>query len=258
MDPIFSRYVTRASVPKFDVTLPRPITSLHQIELTSRCNLRCVYCPSRNIMDGKYPGRPAMDMKWDVYLRALEWVRYYVERGTQHELNLAGTGESTLYPRFVEAVAKAREVVGDSVRLIWATNGLICDEAMVKEIAVYKPVVYVSLHRPEKAGPAIEIYKKYGILEGVSADPSVNANDWAGQVEWHNTESDISPCVWLRHGRAFVMVNGRICTCCLDVTAQGVMGHINNEIGSVKLAPYAVCRKCYQEIAIIGYDQRSE
>ena len=45
----------------------------------------------------------------------------------------------------------------------------------------------VKLHRPEKAGPAVEAYRKIGALDGVSADPSINAYDWAGQVEWFNS-----------------------------------------------------------------------
>lgn len=234
---------------------PRSVTAIHQVEISSRCNLRCRYCTSPAIVDGKYPNRKALDMTRAHFERALEWVRFYMRQGSQTDLNLAGIGESTVHPEWVDFVRLAREAVGPKVTIIFATNGLIHDEEMVKAIAPYKPEVWVSLHRPEKAGLAIEMYKKYGLLAGASADPSISANDWASQVDWFNS-GDRLPCQWMRMGRVMVMADGRITSCCLDAQGLGVIGHVEDPIGSIETKPYALCKSCYQDIGIEGWDQK--
>lgn len=241
--------------PVLHMQFPRAITALHQIEITSRCNLRCVYCPQRDIADGKYAHRAAMDMTTETFQRALHWVGRFVRQKTQHELNLAGVGESTLHPRFVEFLAMAREVVG-TTRIVFATNGLLASEELVAAMAPYQPRVWVSLHRPEKAGLALDVYKRHGLLEGVSLDPAVNANDWAGQVDWKRTGEEM-PCQWLREGKAFVLADGRIGTCCIDASGAGVVGHVADE-SLPRLQPYALCSTCYQHIDVRGYDQFGE
>ena len=234
---------------------PRAVTAIHQVEITSRCNLRCAYCPSRDITAGKYPNRAAVDMTRTTFERALAWVLFYARQGKQHELNLAGIGESTLHPEFIDFVGLARAALPTG-RLIFATNGLIHDEAMVKAIAPYAPEVWVSLHRPERAGPAIEVYKKYGLLHGISAHPATQANTWAGQVTWFDSSLP-SPCPWLRDGWVMVMADGRITTCCIDAQGLGVVGHVDDPLGAISLQPYALCKNCYQTIdPAFAWDQR--
>lgn len=233
---------------------PREIRALHQIEITSRCQLRCHYCPSPDIVKGKYPNRAAVDMTQAHFSAALNWVEHFVVRGMQVAVNLAGIGESTLHPQFVEFVTEARAVVGPRVQLILATNGLIHDEDMVAKIAAQNLRVFVSLHRPEKAGLAITMYKKYDILDGVSMDPSVNANDWAGQVEWKDDGNRMG-CQWMNDGKVFALADGRISRCCLDASGDGVIGHVQDPIGSFKTSPYALCGTCNQEINMPGYQQ---
>ena len=242
--------------PVLDVAFPRPVVALHQIEITSRCNLRCVYCTSPQIVDGKFPKRPAGDMTRATFVRALEWVHHFTRQGTQEELNLAGIGESTLHPEFVDFVRLAREAVGPAVKLVFATNGLVVDESLARAIAPFKPEVWVSMHRPEKGGPAAEYLNNAGILGGISCDAGSpgGANDWAGQVKWKKPIYKL-PCQWLREGKAFVYSTGELGACCLDASGAGVIGHVNDTIGSVKSRPYGLCAGCYQEIGVAGYDQ---
>jgi hypothetical protein len=236
-----------AGIPRIRLELPRPVTELHQIELSSRCNLRCVYCPSPHLQ------RPKVDISFFDFTRALEHVRWYRAQGTQHELNLAGIGESTLHPQFVEFVRLAREAMGVG-RIVFATNGVGYGEDLVAAIAPYQPSVWVSLHRPEKAGPAIEWYRRHGLLEGVSADPALEANDWAGQVAWHSSGPTI-PCHWIRTGWATVLADGRVTTCCLDASGAGVIGHVSDAVGTWRVQPYRLCGDCYQAIHVEGYEQ---
>src|SRR3990167_5460338 len=128
--------------------------------MTSRCNLACKYCVHPKM------ARPKIDMDDRTYALALLWAR----RMPGPELNLAGIGESTMHPEFVRNVFLAREAVGENVPLILATNGLLMTREMAMAIAPTRIRVWVSLHRPEKAGPAIEALKAAGIIAGVSAD----------------------------------------------------------------------------------------
>ena len=230
-----------------------PIRSLHQIEITSNCNLRCVYCPSPNL------GRPKVDMDRPTFMRALEWVRHLVDAGTQGELNLAGIGESTLHPNLVEYIGFAREAIGWRRKLHFATNGLLMTRELAKAIEPWKPSVAVSMHRPEKAKGAIDALREFGLLEGAAADAATNAVDWAGQVEWGLTTQNLgSPCDWSHQGWIAVLADGRLSSCSMDASGIGVVGHVNEPIGSVRGKPYELCKACHMDVGFDGWRDRVE
>lgn len=220
------------------------INSIHQIEITSNCNLRCRYCPHPHMQ------REKMDMDEDIYGQALDWVSYFIGKGTQtDELNLAGIGESTLHPHFEYFVEMARFAVGSNCKLILATNGVNMSEYIAQVLKEHDVWTWVSLHRPEKAGPAVELLKKYGVLKGVSADPSVASIDWAGQVEWFvSAQTKDQPCPWLHDGRVVVLADGRVSTCCLDSTGVGIVGEVYSDLTKAELKPYSLCNKCHLQV----------
>lgn len=218
------------------------IQSLHQIEITSRCNLACRYCAHP-----KMP-RAKQDMDEATFIQALTWVQRFARAGTQHELNLAGIGESTLHPDFPRWVGLAREALGWDGLLALATNGLLLTDELCAEIAPYRPAVWVSLHRPEKAGPAVEAARKHGILHGTSTDPSTAAINWAGQVDWHVSSPPGRVCQWMGRGLAFVYSDGDVGRCCLDGTGEGVYGTVWDAVPGMKVSPYGLCRTCDQAL----------
>lgn len=219
------------------------LRDVHQIEMTSHCNLRCRYCTHPHMP------RPKLHMSEAHYRRALGWARYFKLKGTQGELNLAGIGESTMHPDFVRFVHLAREALGEGHRVLFATNGLLMTDELARAIAPAKPLVWVSLHRPERAGPAVEALKRAGLLVGVSTDPSMAAIDWAGQVDWHVSASN-SKCDWVKGGWAFVMADGRVSHCCLDATGEGVFAHVDNDLTRFETAPYSLCRTCHLDVGV--------
>lgn len=220
-----------------------PLRSIHQIEITSRCNLRCRYCVHPTMK------REKRDMDANTYLAAIGWAYHFKKRGTQGELNLAGIGESTMHPEFIPMLALAREALGDEHDIVLATNGLLVDDDMAQAMAPYRPRVYVSLHRPERAGPAVEALKRAGILAGVSADPAISAVDWAGQVKWH-VSAQRMPCPWVRGGWAMVLSDGRLTRCCFDGTGVGVFGHITDNLEAMGTSPYKLCATCHQDVGV--------
>ena len=219
------------------------VRTLHQIEVTSRCNLACRYC-LHPIMK-----RPKQDMTRETWDQALDWLRYYVRQGTQGELVLYGTGEPLLHPRFVEMVAEARAVIGERP-LFFTTNGLLMDTAMVAALKPYQVRVWVSLHRPEHAGPAVLRLREAGMLERVSIEPSVAPMDWAGQVDWPVSvevpEGRVVLCEYLQVGWLFCDSTGRLCSCCtIDDQADGVVGHVSEAPHPVAVHGYQLCASCW-------------
>ena len=224
-----------------------PVTCVHQIEITSRCNLRCKYCVHPTM------SRAKEDMSEETYARTLLVTQLLMRKfpGKQQELNLAGIGESTMHPDFVRFVHMAREAVGPRVSLALATNGVSVTREMVAGIASARPDVWVSLHRPEKAGPAIELFKEFGLLRGTSSDPSVSSVDWAGQVKWHvSTPVKGAPCPWIRGGRVIVLSDGRLARCCFDGTASDTVGTVWDDPMTLRTAPYALCGTCHLDVGV--------
>jgi radical SAM family protein len=225
-------------------TYPRPITAVHQVEVTTFCSLRCVYCPSPKLE--QHRGQPKMHMDLDVFARTLEWAKHFETKGTQGELSITGIGETLLHPEWKTIIAMAREALPTNY-LNFSTNGLALDDDACAHLAKYDVKVFVSLHRPEKAGPAIERAKRHGIYDTFNASAAVSSMDWAGQVDWH-VSAPASRCEWLAQGWCNVLVDGRVSTCCLDASGVGVVGHVDDEIGSLSIKPYELCGPCHQQV----------
>lgn len=230
---------------------PRPIRSIHQIEPCSRCNLRCRYCPSPKLE--QHRGQPASFMGRDTYLRALEWA-VALNDPNDHmraELSLTGIGEALMHPDFVWMVETARKALPTNP-IVFSTNGILLTDKLAAQLAPYRPSVYVSLHRPEKAKGAIDAARNHGILAGYNPAAATDAFDWAGLLpEWTVTAPPI-PCEFLRSGWAVVLVDGRITACCLDAEGAGVRGHIDDPIGSVSIEPWEGknqgCTDCHMRV----------
>ncbi len=223
----------------------RPVVALHQVEVTNRCNLACVWCPNRLMR------RPRVDMDRDTFRAALQLAKFYVQRGTQDELNLGGTGEPTLHVDFSEYVALARQELGSGVRLIFATNGIALDAKLLHALAPSKPVIWISPHlRTPSVLEALRLCSEYGLLGGVSTDPETNPNNWAGQVAWASRRAQF-PCPWQGIGWGMVLSNGDVTRCCLDYEGTAVLGTVHEAVTQglqFATAPFELCSKCYQYI----------
>lgn len=218
---------------------PVRVRQVHQIELSSRCNLRCVYCLHPTM------ARPKLDMAAETWAQALDWVRFFVRQRTQGELALSVTGESTMHPQFVPWVHEARAVLGWDRGLFVSTNGLLLDAAMARALAPAKPIVHVSLHRPEKAQGAIQALKAYSLLGQVECHAATDPHDWAGQVPWPRTAAPLA-CPWLSVGWVAVLADGRLATCCYEADAAGILGHVRTPPhADLETRPYGLCATCW-------------
>lgn len=227
---------------------PRRVQRICNIETTTHCNLRCKYCPSPNLE--KLRGQAKQDMTMETYELALEWCGFYDALGTQAGVYLHGVGETTMHPEFETIVRRARETMplGD---IGMASNGIALTEEQCKILAEHRVWLNISLHRPERAGLAVELAADYGVLRYTNCSPVERANDWAGQVSWHVAPQPDAVCDWLAVGMVYVLVDGRITTCCFDtVTIEKVLGHVSEteKMGKLEMAPIGLCSTCHMRV----------
>ncbi len=191
--------------------------------------------------------RPKVDMDWDTFLHAMDWVSFFYARDLQKELSFTGIGESTLHPEFCTMLAHARRVC-PKIPIVFSTNGMpsfteeiaqCCEEHGIK--------VMISLHQPEVAGHAINLARKHGILLYTNDSFATRAFNWAGTVDWFVSAQE-SICAYLKNGWGVVLVDGDITTCCLDSEKKGVVGNVWDEPGSLGIKPYSLCDTCHEKI----------
>ena len=96
------------------------LRNLH-IEVTTRCNLNCVYCLRRF-----WSGYEPRDMDFNTYLRILSQVEG-LER-----INLYGFGEPFMNPRILDMIYYARKYFKDS-KIFLSTNGMLLNESLIEK-----------------------------------------------------------------------------------------------------------------------------
>lgn len=215
-----------------------PVREIHEIELSSVCNLACrAYCPHPKLE------RPKAHMEWATFERTLEHVAYLCEKGTQGEVSLTGIGEAILYPRFIEALFRVREVVGPR-NIVLATNGVAMTPAIAEVLAKMRVITFVSTHRPEKAGVAWEMLKKAGAIGGLNTAFVDSSISWAGQMKWH-TSAPVQPCTYLGAGWAVVRQDGALNACCMDAHGKHRLATVWDDLGSLRTQPIPLCASCH-------------
>ena len=217
-----------------------PIREIHEIELSSICNLACRYCPHPKLQ------RPKEHMSWETFERTLEHVAYYVAKGTQGEVSLTGIGEAILHPRFIEAVFRVRELIGPR-QITLATNGVEMTPELADVLASFRVVTYVSTHRPEKAGPAWQMLKDAGAITGLNTAFVDSSIDWAGQVKWH-TAATPHDCTYLNLGWGVVRQDGSVNACCMDAHSKHRLATVWDEPGTLMTRAIDLCGSCHLKV----------
>ena len=213
-----------------------PITEIHQIEITSRCNLRCKYCPHPNMK------REKEDMDFSTFVKAIDHVKHYDRQGTQTEISFTGMGEALLHPSFLEWLSYARHHYKG--KILFATNGILLTEEIIQRCAELNVLIYISLHRPELASSEIvSLCKQYGVLGDVNAGFATSAMDWVGDVDWYVSAPE-QHCAYLSKGWAVVLQDGSINACCWDAEGRNLIGHVDDIPGSLMTEVKPLCSKC--------------
>lgn len=215
------------------------LSAVHQIEVTSKCNLSCIYCIHR-IMK-----RPKEDMNIVTFGKALDLCKLLWRKQTQKELWLHGLGESLMHPEFTKYCEAARKALpGLPIRA--STNAELLTQEHVDCMADLGIRLHISMHRPEKLQHTPRMAHEAGILEYMDCSAVTHGNDWAGQVDWGHNGGNF-PCGWLEGGWTVVLANGDITTCCVDAEGLGIVGNIRQpleELVQLEIKPYKLCNTC--------------
>lgn len=220
------------------------LRALHAIEVSSRCNLSCVYCPNGS----KVMKRPRLDMSEDVFVHALHWLAFFGARGTQvNEVHFSGIGESLLHPRLAEYLEAARALL-PKLEILLSTNGLLLTDELAARLAPSGAQLMISLHAPVRAAEAIAIGRRHGIVRHAAQPASTEPHDWAGQVEWApGRGAPRAPCTWLQNRIGFVAADGRILRCCFDTDGASTIGNVMDPPTELDTGPWSLCASCNQD-----------
>jgi len=228
------------------------LSTINSIEASSICDNKCDYCPAKE--QGKHRDTGYMSM--DVFSKALEWVEWCARRGTQQELNLFGVGEPTLNPNIVQMCRLARHILPDSRELHFNTNGNTMTEELALDLkSAGITHIDVTLHvgyakNPKNVSKVIQILNEHGMMRpgGISVDPIIRPNNWAGQVDWPDSGIRFQ-CPFLTKGQVMIMSNGDVTTCCIDAFGRGIVGNVfDSEPNDIELKPFDLCETCHSRI----------
>ena len=225
------------------------IKYIHQIEVSSICNLKCPYC----LHSTENFKRPKVFMNDETLINTLELLERFIwDHPEKQDINLSGVGETFAHPKIAKIINGVRNIIGPKRRIIIPTNALLLDEDILNQIEKANPRIYVSLHKPDAQKYIIERIASHGLLEGTTNDPVDNPNDWARQVN-HTKPRYTFYCPWKTHGMGFITANGDILQCYLDGDNSSKMTNVNlyraenynPELLEVK--SFKLCSTCYQK-----------
>lgn len=227
------------------------LQTITTIELSSICNLKCLYCINRLIKNE--PKRRQGLMTDDVFDAACKVLQKLCDNGTQREVNLNGNGESTLDYQLINRIDVIREIMGLDRHIGLSTNGVLLTRALAKELKESGITqVDISPHSPYHARRAAYIMHETGIQKGiVSMGCMVMSHNWAGQLEPEHQINCIlkNVCEPLIEGRGYILSEGNITPCCYDYRNLGVFGSVFDEdILDHEIKPYELCHDCHQVI----------
>ena len=101
-----------------------PLPTSMDLEITSRCNLRCSMCPKK---EGLEPNPSHTDMSWETFKNV---IKTFPELD---RISLSGFGESFLHHDFIDMI---REVKKFDISTNVTTNGLLIKKEIVEDLVL--------------------------------------------------------------------------------------------------------------------------
>ena len=226
------------------------LKTITTIELSSKCNLKCLYCVNRLIT--KNSDRKPQIMSKKVFDRSLYWLEKLCQLGTQKEVNLNGNGESTLDPDLIKRIHDVRDCIGANRQLAFCTNGINMNPELANKLrgsGINR--VDVSPHSPYHARKAISILVAAGHSVLCTPGAIIQSHNWAGQLEpEHQIPCRVViKCDPLIEGRGYIQAEGTVSPCCYDYRNLGTFGTVfDKNLLEREIKPYELCKTCHQKI----------
>jgi hypothetical protein len=227
------------------------LQTITTIELSSLCNLKCLYCINRRLKED--PARRPGLMTDKVFDQACIVLKELCDRGTQREIHLNGNGESLLDYKLIDRIKKVREIMGPNRHIGLSTNGVLINKNSAKELKESGlSQLDISPHWPYHARRAAYLMFESGMKKGmVSMGCMVMSHNWAGQLEPEHSIKCVlkNQCDPLIEGRGYVLSEGNVTPCCYDYRNLGVYGNVfDDDLLDRQIKPFELCKTCHQII----------
>lgn len=178
----------------------------------------------------------------DVYEAALAWATTM----ESPELSLTGMGEAILHPEFCTMLRMAREALPQT-KLLLSTNGIALTDDHFTAMRETGTVLYISAHRPEIAGRALQRSLAAQVMTGVNNHIVDSGFNWAGQVEWANMAPP-HVCQYLSKGWATILQNGDVVNCCMDAHGLYPCGNVMDTELPTSFDVMPLCSSCHLSV----------
>ncbi len=189
-------------------------------------------------------------MSMMVAYQSLEWVRHFVKKGTQLEINLSGVGEPLLHPEIVEITRMTRAAAPSSPVYI-VTNGLhVTAENVTALFDAGLTRITVTDHVAEATMKALRLFRRLGVRHEYSRHAVTSPNNWGGIIEWTDQVEYEFNCDWLDKGQVAVLSDGSIVRCCTDAFALGVLGNVYDNVPEMSTFPFKTCATCHHRVPL--------
>jgi hypothetical protein len=190
-------------------------------------------------------------MNMPTFEKAIEWA---AKLGGP-ELSFTGMGEALLSPLFEEMLPYAREKL-PSTWFLLSTNGILLSghkdperaQYLLKVLRECGVTVFVSTHRPEIAGIAVQNCLEAGIQTSTNTAFVTSGFDWAGQVKWHGVPAPRTECQYLKQGWGTVLQDGHIVNCCFDAHGLHSFGTVWDDLDELDMQPISLCKHCHLKV----------
>jgi MoaA/NifB/PqqE/SkfB family radical SAM enzyme len=192
-------------------------------------------------------------MDRSTFEQCIKWIKIFVQRGTQTEINLFGVGEPLMNSNLVEYVKALKKEIPLCIAIHTNTNGGLMNEELAKKL-IDAGITQIDItgHNHLWTAQTVRLFGRLGLKFHVTYDFALVANDWAGQVNWFKSELHY-PCPWLNRGQLFIAWNGDILQCCLDAKCTNILGNIfKNEPDDIECKPFELCENCHQSVPETG------
>lgn len=234
------------------------MNSIYNVEITSKCQNSCEYCPHKELVRGKRD----QHMGYKVWRKCIYWL----ERLNQETVCLNGFGEPLLHPSLFEFIRELNEI---GISPYFSTNGELFTEEIAKRLGEIG-VDYISISPHSKrvnetiddiiksaqVSPGLSPYylfsDKYPIPISISDGFRRLPHTWAGQTGEILNPRFGWPCEFIPGEKCTILSDGTVAQCCIDAEPSISLGNIMDvNLETLKSKKMPMCDKCHQNGGVV-------
>jgi hypothetical protein len=185
--------------------------TIYQLELTSMCNLKCGYCPHKDLK------RPKEHMRIETVERILGFPFLWNVVCGHH------FGEPLLHPHILEIARLCRE---KGLGFGFSTNAeLLTPEFFERLLDAGLTWMKISFHTPKGESLYETIKRRFPGFVLLASDLEVK-HDWAGLVAGAGLKRGGAggDCIFHRYDLGVVSAQGEVLSCCMDAHGKSSIG----------------------------------